>query len=139
MNQPAGAEPRVPANQFCADPRCGHAPRIHKPGCTWPGCHCSRLVATLSPREWEVLNLLAAGEGAKGAAAALGIAVKTVETHRKSLFSKLGVHSIEQAIAAALHSGALRVEDLPEPPVRVIRLEGSGEPGAEHRPDPAQQ
>ena len=48
----------------------------------------------LSPREREVLQHIAEGASNKEIAAALGISVRTVETHRDSLMKKLGIHSV---------------------------------------------
>lgn len=46
----------------------------------------------LSPREAEVLQLIAEGQANKQVAAELGISVKTVEKHRQSLMDKLRIH-----------------------------------------------
>jgi DNA-binding NarL/FixJ family response regulator len=59
----------------------------------------------LSPRELEVLRLLAAGKATKEVATELGLSVKTVETHRTSLREKLGIHSIAELTKYALREG----------------------------------
>lgn len=46
----------------------------------------------LSPRETEVLQLVAEGHSNKEAAATLHISMKTVEKHRQHLMAKLGIH-----------------------------------------------
>ncbi|HEX2618267.1 MAG TPA: response regulator transcription factor [Flavobacteriales bacterium] len=46
----------------------------------------------LSPREREVLQLIAEGKANKETAAGLGISIKTVEKHREHLMRKLGIH-----------------------------------------------
>ena len=61
--------------------------------------------ATLSPREREILALLASGKTQREIAAALVISPKTVATHIQHLLSKLGVHSRAQAVAAAYRLG----------------------------------
>ncbi len=47
----------------------------------------------LSPRETEVLRLIAEGRLSKEIAAQLGIGFKTVETHRANLLGKLQLRS----------------------------------------------
>jgi DNA-binding NarL/FixJ family response regulator len=64
----------------------------------------------LSPREREILTLLADGQSQKQIAATLVISPKTVATHIQHLLSKLGVHSRAQAVAIAYRLG------LVEPP-----------------------
>ena len=55
----------------------------------------------LTPREREVLRLLAAGLAADDIAKELFISKKTVGTHLEHIFTKLGVRSRAQAIAVA--------------------------------------
>jgi len=50
-------------------------------------------VVPLTPREREVVKLLADGRGNKGTAAILGVSVKTIEAHRQRIMLKLGVHT----------------------------------------------
>lgn len=52
------------------------------------------LVGRLTPREREVLTLVAAGRTSKEIAATLGISVRTAEAHRDSIAKKTGVRSI---------------------------------------------
>src|SRR5713101_5309332 len=56
---------------------------------------------SLTPREKEVLRLMAAGTSSRDIAARLGISYTTVRTHIRSLGSKLGVHSKLEAIVKA--------------------------------------
>lgn len=62
---------------------------------------------TLSTREIEVLNLVAAGRRDKEIAATLALSVPTVKTHLRNILAKLGVSSRSQAIIAGLESGAI--------------------------------
>lgn len=55
-------------------------------------------LATLSPREREVLDALVEGRANKAIAAALGISPRTVEVHRAHLMEKLGVRSLPEAV-----------------------------------------
>ena len=59
----------------------------------------------LSPRERQILSLLADGQTQQQIAAALVIIPKTVATHIQHLLAKLGVHSRAQAVAAAFRLG----------------------------------
>jgi DNA-binding NarL/FixJ family response regulator len=61
-------------------------------------------LALLSPREREVFALLIRGFANRQAARELSLSVKTIETHRSHIHTKLGVHSIAQLIRfAAIH------------------------------------
>lgn len=61
----------------------------------------------LTPREIEILGLLAAGLGNKAIAARLYISGHTVKTHVVSLFEKLGVSTRAEAVAAGVRQGLL--------------------------------
>lgn len=50
-------------------------------------------VAMLTPREIEVVRLVALGETNKSIAAQLDVSVKTVDTHRTTAMRKLGLHT----------------------------------------------
>ena len=56
---------------------------------------------SLTPREKEVLRLMAEGISSRNIASRLGISYTTVRTHIRSLGSKLGVHSKLEAIVKA--------------------------------------
>ena len=56
---------------------------------------------SLTPREKEVLRLMAGGKSSRDIGAKLGISYTTVRTHIRSLGSKLGVHSKLEAIVKA--------------------------------------
>jgi DNA-binding NarL/FixJ family response regulator len=62
----------------------------------------------LSPREIELLQLLARGHSNKQAAAVLSISPHTVGDHVKSIYRKLGVSSRGEAMVRAYRSGLLR-------------------------------
>jgi DNA-binding NarL/FixJ family response regulator len=59
----------------------------------------------LTPREREVLQLVAEGRSTKEVAAAMGISVKTAETHRSRMMSKLGIHHTAGLVRYALRRG----------------------------------
>ena len=48
---------------------------------------------SLSEREFQVLRLMAAGQGATAIAAAMSLSVKTISTYRARLLEKMGMHS----------------------------------------------
>jgi len=61
--------------------------------------------AVLTPREREVLQLIAEGSTTKQMASALGVSVKTVETHRRQMMGKLDIHSIAGLTKYAITNG----------------------------------
>lgn len=64
----------------------------------------SPAVPRLTPREREVIQLLAEGYRNKRIAQKLGISVKTVETHRTTLMRKIGVRSIVDLVRYAVRN-----------------------------------
>jgi len=62
---------------------------------------------SLSPREVEVLKLLAEGHVYKTAAAQLDLSIDTVRFHIRNIYEKLHVHSKSEAVLAALRAGIL--------------------------------
>lgn len=62
----------------------------------------------LTPRQREVLQLVAEGYSSKEIADELGLSVKTVETHRAQLMRRLGVDSVAGLVRAAIR---LRISD----------------------------
>ena len=63
--------------------------------------------ASLTGRERQILNLIIAGQSNKEIAETLGIALKTVDSHRTSMMQKVGVHSVPQLMAYALREGLI--------------------------------
>jgi len=68
------------------------------------------LLATLSPRQREVLRLIAEGKTTKQIAQVLEISVKTVETHRAQLMERLGIHDVAGLVRYAIIVGLIEVE-----------------------------
>jgi DNA-binding CsgD family transcriptional regulator len=60
--------------------------------------------ARLSPREHEVLALIATGHSTKETAHRLHISVKTAETHRANLMRKLDLHSVSDLVHYAIRN-----------------------------------
>ena len=67
--------------------------------------------SVLSPREREVLQLLAEGYKAKEVAESLHLGVKTVETHRRNLMEKLDIDNLVDLIRYALREGVTSLDD----------------------------
>ena len=68
------------------------------------------LLGTLSPRQREVLRLIAEGRTTKQIAQVLEISVKTVETHRAQLMERLGIHDVAGLVRYAIMVGLIEVE-----------------------------
>jgi DNA-binding NarL/FixJ family response regulator len=56
----------------------------------------------LTSREREIVQLLAEGKSSKEVAVALGISVKTAETHRANIMRKLEMHSVSEVVRYAV-------------------------------------
>jgi len=78
-----------------------------------PGSECKELepFQLLTPRERQVLQLIAEGHTNAKIAHALHISVKTVETHRTRLMSKLGVHDVVTLLRFAVKHKLVFIED----------------------------
>jgi two-component system response regulator FixJ len=62
-------------------------------------------LATLTPREKEVLNYVLKSTANKIIAAELGISIKTVELHRSNLMTKMQASSVTELVRLALIAG----------------------------------
>jgi two-component system response regulator NreC len=62
-------------------------------------------IAILSPREYEVLQLLIEGVKAREIAVRLNVSVKTVETDRRKILDKLNLHSLAELTKYAIREG----------------------------------
>jgi DNA-binding NarL/FixJ family response regulator len=58
----------------------------------------------LSPRERAVVQLLVEGKRNKEIASALGISVRTAESHRANIMRKLELHSVTELVRYAIHN-----------------------------------
>jgi DNA-binding NarL/FixJ family response regulator len=65
----------------------------------------------ITPREREVLQLLAEGLSNQAIARQLSISVKTVESHRSSIMSKLGLSNKTELVRFALRQGWATLEE----------------------------
>jgi DNA-binding NarL/FixJ family response regulator len=65
---------------------------------------------TLTPREREVIQLLAEGKSSKEVASVLNLSTKTAETHRSNIMRKLGFHSIRDLVLYAVKNNIIQVQ-----------------------------
>jgi DNA-binding NarL/FixJ family response regulator len=80
-----------------------------------------RLFDLLTPRQHEVLRLVAEGYSTKQIALELGISAKTVETHRAQLTERLDIHDVAGLVRYALKTGIVSID---QPPLaKAIRLD----------------
>jgi len=66
----------------------------------------------LTPREREIVQLLAEGMSTKEVAVALNLSVKTAETHRSNLMRKLNLHCLSELVIYAVRNNMV---SLPSP------------------------
>src|SRR5262245_36866998 len=63
----------------------------------------------LTPREREIVQLLAEGKSTKEVAVALNLSVKTAETHRSNIMRKLQLHSVSDLVLYAVRNNIITV------------------------------
>lgn len=64
---------------------------------------------TLTPREREIVQLLAEGKSTKEVASVLNLSVKTAETHRSNIMRKLKLHSVGELVLYAIRNNIVQV------------------------------
>jgi len=69
-----------------------------------------RPLEKLSPRQREVLQLLAEGHATREIARRLKLSVKTVETHRAEVVKRLGIHDLARLVRYAVRVGLVSLE-----------------------------
>lgn len=69
-----------------------------------------QIVKSLTVREREVLQLLAEGKASKEIATQLGVSPATVETHRRQIMQKLGLHTVAELTKYAIREGLTTIE-----------------------------
>ena len=70
----------------------------------------SEKASDLTLREREVLQLLAEGRVTKEIAGRLNISIKTVESHRKNIMTKLNLHTVAELTKYAVRHGLTSIE-----------------------------
>ena len=68
--------------------------------------------ATLTPREKEVLKMLAEGDSVKEVATQLNLSVKTVEAHKFNLMRKLDIHNKAQLVQYAIQKKIIQIPNI---------------------------
>lgn len=68
-------------------------------------------VALLTPRQTEVLQLIAEGHSTKEIARRLDVSVKTVDTHRSHLMRQLDIHEVTGLVRYALRVGLISLDN----------------------------
>jgi DNA-binding NarL/FixJ family response regulator len=74
-----------------------------------PGAVVADPTSPLTSREREIVQLLSEGKTAKEVAVALGISVKTAETHRSNIMRKLELHSVSELVLYAVRNNIVNV------------------------------
>ncbi len=74
-------------------------------------------VGDLSRRQVQILSLMAQGYKREAIAECLGISAATVDSHRRTIYCRLGVHSEMAAVFAAHKAGMLLQLDMPGSPL----------------------
>jgi DNA-binding NarL/FixJ family response regulator len=72
-----------------------------------PAADLSRTRFRLTPREREILQLLAEGKSNKEVASLLGISVNTAEAHRANIMLKLNLHSLAELVHYAIRNNII--------------------------------
>lgn len=67
-------------------------------------------LAVLTPRQKEVLQLIAEGNATREIAELLGVSVKTVEAHRANLMERLEIHDVPGLVRLAIRSRLISLE-----------------------------
>ena len=69
------------------------------------------LIELLTPRQREILQLIAERHGTKEIAQILNISAKTVETHRAQLMERLGIHDVPGLVRFAIRAGLASLDE----------------------------
>ncbi|GGM00036.1 DNA-binding response regulator [Pseudomonas asuensis] len=67
--------------------------------------------AVLTPRQTEILRLIARGCSTRDIAQGLGLSVKTVDTHRAQIMDRLNLHDVPSLVLYAVRKGLISPDD----------------------------
>ena len=67
-------------------------------------------LAVLTPRQREILQLVAEGSSTRDIAERLHVSVQTVETHRAQLMARLGIYDVPGLVRFAIRTGLVTIE-----------------------------
>jgi len=70
-------------------------------------------IETLTPRQREILQLVAEGKTTKECAFILGVSVKTVETHRADMMERLRIRDLAGLVVFAIRCGLIDIDSVP--------------------------
>jgi DNA-binding CsgD family transcriptional regulator len=99
-------------------------PAQRRPATAYRGADAAE--ESLSPRERDVLTLIASGASGEDAATALGLSRETVRTHVRNAIGRLGAHTRAHAVALALESGQISLQaSLPQADSVSAQADGS--------------
>jgi len=73
--------------------------------------HVSPSLSELTPRQCEVLEMIARGKSTKDIARTLSISAKTVETHRAQLMERLQIYDVAGLVRYAIRAGLVQVDE----------------------------
>lgn len=65
---------------------------------------------SLTPRQREVLRLIASGHTTKSIARILNVSIKTAETHRTQMMERLDIHDVASLVRFAIKSGLVTLD-----------------------------
>jgi DNA-binding NarL/FixJ family response regulator len=68
-------------------------------------------VALLTPRQREILTLVAGGHNTKEIAFRLGLSTKTVEAHRTQLMERLDIHDVAGLVRFTIRAGLIKLDE----------------------------
>jgi DNA-binding NarL/FixJ family response regulator len=68
-------------------------------------------LAVLTPRQREILQLIAEGASTREIAERLHVSIKTVETHRSQLMARLGIFDVPGLVRLAIRTGLITTEN----------------------------
>lgn len=83
-----------------------------------------RRLARLTPREVQILQLMADGLGPELISEQLGMSRHTLRTHTQNVLTKLGVHSKIEAVVAAIRFAKVRTDEITTDPTGAPKLNG---------------
>jgi DNA-binding NarL/FixJ family response regulator len=88
------------------------SPRVAKPvvGSYLKRAESEATASGLTPRQVEILRMIAEGRSSKQIAFDLGVSVKTVDTHRAQLMDRLRIHDVAGLVRYAIRIGLITVE-----------------------------
>lgn len=67
-------------------------------------------LSVLTPRQREILQLIAEGHSTREIAARLGLSIKTVESHRSQLMDRLGIRDVSGLVRFAIRAGLVSAD-----------------------------